>query len=100
MVPFNPVDRQEPVVNLPIDGVLDLHSFRPSDVKEVVCDYLSECQSAGILQVRVIHGKGIGNLRRTVHSLLLRHPQVLRFADCSPAYGGLGATLVELRKAP
>ena len=86
----------ESPVDLPIDGVLDLHTFRPVDVKDVVCDYLAECQRADIFQVRIIHGKGIGNLRRTVHSILSKHPQVSRFAECSALYGGAGATLVEL----
>ncbi len=83
-------------VELPIDGVLDLHTFRPSDVKGVVTDYLAECRARGILQVRVIHGKGIGQLRQTVHSILAKHPQVISFALAGEAYGGSGATMVNL----
>jgi hypothetical protein len=52
-------------IQLPIDGVLDLHTFKPREVKELVLSYLAECQQKGIFQVRIIHGKGIGNLRRT-----------------------------------
>jgi DNA-nicking Smr family endonuclease len=84
-------------IRLPIDGVLDLHTFHPRDVKDLVTEYLAECQARGISQVRIIHGKGIGQLRSTVHSLLARHPQVLSFADDHPEYGGWGATLVRLR---
>jgi DNA-nicking Smr family endonuclease len=83
-------------VELPIDGVLDLHTFRPSDVKGVVTDYLAECRARGILQVRVIHGKGIGQLRQTVHSILAKHPHVISFALAGEAYGGSGATMVNL----
>ena len=83
-------------VELPIDGVLDLHTFRPSDVKGVVTDYLAECRARGILQVRVIHGKGIGQLRQTVHSILAKHPRVISFALAGEAYGGSGATMVNL----
>ena|SRR5437867_7149533 len=88
-------DSPEPV-HLPIDGVLDLHSFRPADVKGVVTDYLAECRARGIRQVRVIHGKGIGQLRQTVHSILARHPQVSSFSLAGEAYGGSGATIVNL----
>ena len=82
---------------LPIDGVLDLHTFRPQDVKEVLLEYLTECRRRGILEVRVIHGKGIGELRRTVHTLLARVPEVESFAEASEHFGGWGATIVHLR---
>lgn len=83
---------------LPIDGVLDLHTFRPRDIKEVVMEYLAECQRQNILQVRIIHGKGIGELKRTVHALLSQHPEVTAYSLASAWYGGLGATIVHLRK--
>lgn len=82
---------------MPIDGVLDLHTFRPQDVKDVVQDYLAECRARGILRVRIIHGKGIGQLRRTVHALLAAHPDVLQFHLASEPFGGWGATIVHLR---
>lgn len=88
-------------LELPIDGVLDLHTFPPKLVKEVVLEYLTACQDRDILEVRVIHGKGIGQLRQTVHSLLQKHPEVLGFGEASAAYGGWGATMVRLRpRAP
>ena len=86
-------------VELPIDGVLDLHTFRPADVKGVVTDYLDECRARGITEVRVIHGKGIGQLRQTVHSILAKHPHVISFALAGEAYGGSGATMVKLSPA-
>ena len=84
-------------MELPIDGVLDLHTFKPGEVKDLVPDYLAACQARGILRVRIIHGKGIGNLRRTVHAILAKHPQVVSFALDHPEYGGWGATIVHLR---
>jgi DNA-nicking Smr family endonuclease len=84
-------------VQIPIDGVLDLHSFQRREVKDLVVDYLAACQEKGILQVRLIHGKGIGNLRRTVHALLAKHPEVIFYSLDHPQFGGSGATLVTLR---
>jgi DNA-nicking Smr family endonuclease len=87
-------------LQLPIDGVLDLHTFNPRDIKELVPDYLAACQARGILQIRIIHGKGIGNLQRTVHAILSRHPEVTSFSLDHPEYGGWGATLVALKAKP
>ena len=86
-------------IRLPIDGVLDLHTFKPREVKELVLDYLAACQEREILEVRIIHGKGIGNLRRTVHSILEKHPQVVSFTLDHPQFSGWGATIVSLRKS-
>lgn len=83
-------------VQMPIDGVLDLHTFKPRDVKELVPEYLIECQKQGILSVRIIHGKGVGNLRRTVHSLLEKNPSVESFKLAGEHFGGWGATIVHL----
>ncbi len=84
-------------IELPIDGTLDLHTFHPREVKELVADYLAECRERGILEVRIIHGKGTGALRRTVHALLSRLPEVAAFGLAMEAAGGWGATLVTLR---
>jgi DNA-nicking Smr family endonuclease len=83
-------------VELPIDGVLDLHTFHPRDVKDLVPDYLAECRERGILEVRIIHGKGSGALRWTVHSILSRLPEVASFGLAMETAGGWGATIVTL----
>ena len=85
-------------LELPIDGVLDLHTFNPKEIKDLVPDYLAACLAKGIYDVRIIHGKGIGNLRRTVHAILARHPNVVSFTLDYPQLGGWGATLVKLRR--
>jgi len=91
-----PVPGAEPV-QIPIEGELDLHTFNPRDIKELLPAYLAACREKGILQVRVIHGKGIGNLRRTVHALLSRQPNVVSYSLAGEHSGGCGATIVNLR---
>jgi dsDNA-specific endonuclease/ATPase MutS2 len=81
---------------MPIDGVLDLHAFRPADVPDLVRNYIAECRSQGILGVRIIHGKGTGALRETVHAILGRMPEVISFQLAQGGSGGWGVTLVEL----
>ncbi len=84
-------------VQIPIDGILDLHTFMPKDAIAVVDEYLEACLEKGIFEVRIIHGKGKGVLRRTVHAFLEKHPGVSWFkTDHGPS--GWGATVVTLRK--
>jgi DNA-nicking Smr family endonuclease len=91
-------DQEEPEpVELPIDGVLDLHTFRPEDASELVQDYIDECQKRGIRALRIIHGKGKGTLRRTVHAALDRRSDVLEYRLAPEERGGWGATLVTLK---
>lgn len=82
---------------LPITGELDLHTFRPSDLGELIPAYLSECAARGIREVRIIHGKGTGTLRATVRALLERSPLVASFRSGDERTGSWGATLVTLR---
>lgn len=85
-------------VKIPIDGVLDLHTFSPREVSSLLPEYLEECRQRGIFQVRVIHGKGRGTLRQTVWALLGRDPSVATFRSGELGEGGWGATIVQLRK--
>ncbi len=85
-------------VEYPIDGILDLHQFSPKDVKELVPEYISACRQRGITQIRIIHGKGTGTLRRIVHSLLDKDERVLSYRLDSHSGSSWGATLVELRQ--
>jgi DNA-nicking Smr family endonuclease len=91
------IPSEEEVVELPLDGNLDLHLFHPRDVKDLVTEYLWACRQKGILDVRIIHGKGTGALRRTVHALLPKLPEVESFRPASEADGGWGATWVRLK---
>ena len=85
-------------IKLPIVDVLDLHTFRPRDVPDLLEDYFAECLKAGIYSVRIIHGKGKGIQERRVQGLLSKNPLVISFKDAPPEAGGWGATLVELGK--
>jgi DNA-nicking Smr family endonuclease len=89
-------NESEPV-ELPIDGILDLHTFHPRDIKDLLPEYLTACRKRGILQVRIIHGKGTGTLRRTVHAILNRLPEVVSFSLSEENAGGWGATVVVLQ---
>ena len=93
------MDEDSPVepIEFPTDDIPDLHAFRPQEVKDLVPDYLAECRARGILDVRIIHGKGAGNLRRTVHAILGRLPEVISFRLAPEDAGGWGATVVTLQ---
>ena len=84
-------------VSIPVDGVLDLHTFRPDETAELVEDYLLVCLEKKISQVRIIHGKGKGVQRKIVHSLLKRLEFVSSFQTAEETAGGWGATIVNLR---
>ena len=95
--PKDPMPADPMPVEIPIDGTLDLHYFQPRDVDDLVFSYLSECRDRGILQVRIVHGKGIGVLRERVHSVLGKLSIVESFALAGESAGGWGATIVRLK---
>lgn len=82
---------------IPIEDSLDLHSFLPRDVPSVVSDYLDEAIRHGLLEVRLIHGKGKGIRRAEVRRLLRSDPRVSEASDAPPERGGFGATVVVLK---
>lgn len=89
-------DQNEPQ-ELPIDGTLDLHTFRPGDLGTLIPDYIEACLEKNIYHLRIIHGKGTGALRRSVHALLDRNPHVEQYRLAGDQ-SGWGATLVDLKK--
>jgi dsDNA-specific endonuclease/ATPase MutS2 len=90
-------ENHDEAVPLPVDGTLDLHPFHPSDLGDLVPDYLEACRQEGIMEVRIIHGKGIGNIRRSVHAILERLDYVESFSLADATGGHWGATLVNLK---
>ena len=85
-------DPSDEVLIVPIDAAIDLHHFAPRDIPSVVDEYLREAAKKGLVEVRVIHGRGKGVQRQRVQKQLSRHPQVIDFRS-----DGLGSTLVTLR---
>jgi DNA-nicking Smr family endonuclease len=89
-------DFSEAVV-LPIEDSIDLHTFAPGEIPEVVKEYLEQVYEKGFQEVRIIHGRGIGVQRDRVRRLLDGHPLVVNFSDAPPERGGWGATVVRLK---
>ena len=97
MKPTTEVDGDEPIAVLTIEDSIDLHGFRPADIRSVVVDYLEEAVQRGFEEVRLIHGRGKGVQRASAHALLAEHPSVESYLDAPATRGGWGATLVRLR---
>ncbi|AFM24415.1 Smr/MutS family protein [Desulfomonile tiedjei] len=93
---MNTFDPEEPI-QIPIDGVLDLHTFSPKELPALLDDYIEACLQEGIRELRIIHGKGKGILRDRVRSLLSKHTSVESWSEAPLDAGGWGATLVRLR---
>jgi len=80
-------------VEIPITDSLDLHPFRPDEIRDMALEYLTVARERGIEQVRLIHGRGIGMQRANIQSLLRGLDFVRDFWDDA----SLGATIVVLR---
>ncbi|MBL9206241.1 MAG: Smr/MutS family protein [Opitutaceae bacterium] len=87
-----------PPIEIPITGELDLHTFRPQDLGELLPAYFQACLARGLTEVRIVHGKGTGTLRETVHHHLRHSPYVVRFRIGDTASGSWGATIAFLRR--
>lgn len=85
-------------VKIPVEDVLDLHTFLPSEIPSLLEEYLKVCGESKIYSVRIIHGKGKGVLKNLVRGLLKKLPMVESFSDAPPSAGAWGATTVELRR--
>jgi DNA-nicking Smr family endonuclease len=80
--------------DVPIEDTIDLHTFRPADIKSVVEEYIRAAHEAGLREVRLIHGRGRGVQRGIVQAALEQHPLVDSFHDAPESH--LGATVAIL----
>lgn len=99
MIDDNEIDLDNPFpepIELEITDSLDLHSFAPRDVKNVVQNYLVEARKKGFRLVRIIHGKGIGVQREIVRKVLSETDFVKSFKTGDEFSGSWGATVVEI----
>jgi|UniRef100_UPI00404A6877 DNA-nicking Smr family endonuclease len=85
-------------VAIPITWELDLHTFQPKDLPALIPAYLEACLAHNLHEVRIIHGKGTGTLRQTVHAILQRSPHVAATRVGDESTGSWGATLVTLHR--
>lgn len=85
------LDEEQPV-ELPITDTLDLHTFAPKDIPELVQEYLFQCMKLRFKFVRIIHGKGIGVQKNIVQSILEKSPLVESFED-GPDWGSTTVVL-------
>jgi DNA-nicking Smr family endonuclease len=90
-------DESQDSVAFPIGGTLDLHTFDPGQIKQLIPDYIEACLARKIFHLRIIHGKGRGVLRRIVHSILDKNPAVVSYRHEEGSGGSWGATIVDLK---
>ena len=86
------------VQEYPINGMLDLHAFKPNEINSLIPEYITECINRNIVEIRIVHGKGKGVLRRGVHAILERDPRVISF-EMAKDRSSCGATIVHLTPA-
>ncbi|MEZ5416664.1 MAG: Smr/MutS family protein [Vicinamibacterales bacterium] len=84
-------------VEIPIEHEIDLHAFQPRDIPQVVDAFVTAAAEAGLRDVRLVHGRGIGVQRARVQAALQHHPRVEEFWDDPGAH--LGATIARLTAA-
>jgi DNA mismatch repair protein MutS2 len=71
---------------------------RAEEAMDEVDKFLDSAAMASVDRVRIIHGHGMGVLKRAVADLLAHNPHVQKYYPGSPAEGGTGATIAELKQ--
>jgi DNA mismatch repair protein MutS2 len=81
----------------PVHQEINVIGQRAEEARDSVDDFLDRAVMATASRVRIVHGHGMGILKKTISELLSRHPHVAKFYQAPQQEGGAGATIVELR---
>jgi DNA mismatch repair protein MutS2 len=82
----------------PLHQELNVIGQHAQEAREAVDEFLDRAVMATASRVRIVHGHGMGVLRKAIQELLSSHPHVGRFYAAPQNEGGAGATIVELRE--
>ena len=77
---------------------INLIGQHAEEARDALDKFLDDAFLAGLHQVRIVHGHGMGVLKKVVTELLASHPHVERCYPAHPSEGGSGATIAELRQ--
>jgi DNA mismatch repair protein MutS2 len=88
--------RQGPQLN-PVFQEINVIGEHAEEARDRVEQFLDQAVLATASRVRIVHGHGMGILKRAIGELLTANPHVARFYQASQNEGGSGATIVELR---
>ena len=75
---------------------IDLRGRKPDEVEFEILKFIDNAYSSGLERVEVLHGKGTGALKKTVHSILKKHERVKNYYFAPIEFGGEGITIAEL----
>lgn len=75
---------------------LDIRGELPEEAEFKVIRFIDEAFAANSSKIEILHGKGTGVLKKTVHDILKKHDRVKNFYFAKIEFGGDGITIVEL----
>jgi DNA mismatch repair protein MutS2 len=82
----------------PVHQELNVIGQHAEEARDAVDEFLDRAVMATASRVRIVHGHGMGVLKKVISELLTKHPHVARFYPAQQHEGGAGATIVELRE--
>ena len=82
----------------PVHQEINVIGQHAEEARDAVDEFLDRAVMATASRVRIVHGHGMGILKKTIAELLSKHPHVAKFYQAPQQEGGAGATIVELRE--